>query len=502
MADNFLYVAADEKVLASSISSTDTTITLNNLNSRDGTALTMADFGTTGFATLEPNGAAMELISFTGITGNQLTGVTRGLRFEAPYTQDVPLQLAHSAGATLVFSNSPQFYNQLTSGENEETINQVWTFINTSIPRQDTYLGPTLDQEFAPKKYVDDTATAGAPDANETTKGIVQLSTSAELAVGTSLGSTGARLVAPNDLFNATASATTLVPVTDGAGKLDQGFLDLSDSFTFTGAVTASSTLDIDVATNWQLGGVAYTGTMADLNEASAFFQTTSITGAQAESLIDGSVLDASVHSHDGTLGAKSSTGEFTYAGYPQPDVWMSAQGAITPNTGALGSFISSGAGWSFVFDLTPVNGDPDSAVYEWADLPATAEWRMCFTNGTTGDRSFGFSNAGLGIAYNNTTIRRVAFGANGGTLYAVTCNGATTTTTDISAGLTLTDWHTYRIEAGATSAEFFVDGVSLATINTTYPSGAAGVAVEVGGGGTANGEDLLFSPVVITQSI
>lgn len=161
MADNVKYVAAGEKTLASGISSTDTTITLSDLNSRDGTALTMADFGAIGYATLQPNTNLMELISFTGISSTSLTGVTRGLKFEADYTQDTALRKAHAAGSKMVFSNSPQLYDEMAAKDNDETITETWTYTDPNIPRMDAYSAPTDDEQLATKKYVDDIAAGG-----------------------------------------------------------------------------------------------------------------------------------------------------------------------------------------------------------------------------------------------------------------------------------------------------------------------------------------------------
>ena len=48
-----------------------------------------------------------------------------------------------------------------------------------------TSAAPTTDYQIANKKYVDDTAVAGAPDASTTTKGIIELATEDEVQTGT-----------------------------------------------------------------------------------------------------------------------------------------------------------------------------------------------------------------------------------------------------------------------------------------------------------------------------
>lgn len=190
MADELKYVAAGEKTLSASITSSQLTVELTDLNSRAGDALVMDDFGVIGYATLEPGGANMELISFDGISGTQLTGVIRGLKFEAPYDTDLDLRKAHAGGATLVFSNSPQLYDKFTSKDNDETINGIWTFTNPNYPRMDSAApAATDDEQLVTKKMLDDTAIAGAPDATEIAKGVIEVATQAETESGAIAGS-------------------------------------------------------------------------------------------------------------------------------------------------------------------------------------------------------------------------------------------------------------------------------------------------------------------------
>ena len=339
MADNFLYVAAGEKTLASSLTSSATTIELADILSRAADALTMADFGTIGYATIEPNGSSMELISFTGISGTSLTGVTRGLGFESPYTTVAALQLPHSAGVTVVFSNSPQLYNKLAGKDNDETIAETWTFTNPNYPRMDSAVtAPTDDEQLITKKYADDLVIAGAADASTTVKGIVELATSAESQAGTDSGSTTASLVAlPSDIaanvqnashvFAADAEASdtyaiTLSPapsayatgqlfcftantVNTGAATLNVNALgaiaikknhdqDLEDGDIESGSYV---TVAYDGTVFQMLNQQATMPTTALLTEMATFFGTTNATGAEMETLTDGSDAD-SLHYH------------------------------------------------------------------------------------------------------------------------------------------------------------------------------------------------------------
>lgn len=160
MADNFQYVQSIKHTLAGSgVTATATTIVLKSFQLPDGsTNITLSDFGTIGFGTLEPGTTREEVISFTGVTQNadgtaDLTGVTRGLRFVSPYTTLAANRKAHSGGSIFVISNNPQHYDKLAGKDNDETILQTWTY--NKFPVKSGGLTPTSADEFATKSYVD-----------------------------------------------------------------------------------------------------------------------------------------------------------------------------------------------------------------------------------------------------------------------------------------------------------------------------------------------------------
>lgn len=198
MADNFKYVQAQSTTVAGAGSSIgDTTVTLTSFLQIDAsTTLTMTNFGSIGFGTLEPgSGTNEEQISFTGITQNSngtatLTGVKTVL-FIAPYTQTSGLAKSHVGGAQFIISNTAGFYDEFVSKDNDETVNGIITYAQFPITPSSA---PTTNYQVANKKYVDDTAVAGAPNASTTTKGIVQEATQAQTDAKTTSGSTGAEL--------------------------------------------------------------------------------------------------------------------------------------------------------------------------------------------------------------------------------------------------------------------------------------------------------------------
>jgi hypothetical protein len=192
--------------LGSSISSTATTVLLSSfLEPVTGTPYTMALLNTDiAYGTIAPRTASAEFISFTGITQNSngtatLTGVVRGLAKKSPFTTDSAYKLPHSGQSQFIISDAPQVFNKYVTLENTETITGKKTFPaggNANAPVSGTvYAAPTADLEYASKKYVDDIAIAGAPDATTTVKGIVEIATQAEVDAGTATGGTGASIV-------------------------------------------------------------------------------------------------------------------------------------------------------------------------------------------------------------------------------------------------------------------------------------------------------------------
>lgn len=312
MADNFRFAQLQPFSLAGAGAVTgDTSITLKSMTTIDGASLSMAtDFGSTGYGTLEPgNGTLEEQISFTTLTNNSNGTVTLGgvksVAFTYPYTETSGLAKTHAGSTSFVISNTSGFYNKLTSKSDDETITGTWTFTNPNYPRMDTATpAPTDDEQLATKKYVDDTAVAGAPVSTPSTLGIVKISTTAAdpanpIAVGdndirvspvslTTLtagqvaalgGTSGTPSVSnkyvTNDDTSATGSGSKVVRGT--SGKIDRSWL--SNAFGGTGADGALSssagttTIDLGNASvvekNYTSISLTGTSTIAFTNPAS-----------------------------------------------------------------------------------------------------------------------------------------------------------------------------------------------------------------------------------------
>lgn len=156
------FVQARKTTLYTPVSSTETSeIVLSKLVDIYGNELSMSDFGTTMYVTINPGGDSEEIISVTGFTRNSDdtvtldTGITRALKAVSDYTSGGTAS-AHAAGTTVVVSNNPQLYKAIldvmVNNFGEQTIAGVKTF--SSLPKT-TAGDPVEDNDLARKNYVD-----------------------------------------------------------------------------------------------------------------------------------------------------------------------------------------------------------------------------------------------------------------------------------------------------------------------------------------------------------
>jgi len=233
--------------------------------------LSMADFGSIGYATIEPGvPARQEFISFTGITQNAngtaiLTGVVRGLAPVSPYTASSTMRFPHGGATKIIISNSPPFYNNFALQTNDATITGVYTYASTSLPRvsidtTDAQVSAATSS-FATINLLNSLSIAGAPNGSEIVKGIWEGATALESASSTVLGATGAGLVIQSRYatdtplsgcavgYTSTAGAGCSVIATL-AGKIKQTFLDIFTTVnTWTGTNTFTATTTFSAPT-------------------------------------------------------------------------------------------------------------------------------------------------------------------------------------------------------------------------------------------------------------
>ena len=228
-----------EKFLKTDVLSTDSTFKLRDIvwyTGSDGVdvSLTASDFGTgaVGWGVFEPRTSRQEFFKWDAstITSATSTGATitlRGLPFGSDYvTESSTRKFAHPSGSkVLLFTDYGAFWNTFANIANTETVTGVWTFSATPTITN----APSANTDAANKAYVDGVAVSGAPNANTTTKGIVEIATGAELAAGTGTGGTGAAVVPAGSSFTNTSSGAAdvnKIPVLGSSGEIAQGFLD------------------------------------------------------------------------------------------------------------------------------------------------------------------------------------------------------------------------------------------------------------------------------------
>lgn len=230
-----------ETSLVARITSSATSFTLTNGTDKDGTALASSTYG---FVIDE--GTAVEEFVLADCTGSTCTNATRGLSVRTGTTSVAALAFEHRRSASVKITDAPSLVfatNVLKGKQNIEnplrydaifslsdatsTSKQIpyaaWiaanfadVYNNQSISGIKTFVSspivptPTTATQAANKSYVDGVALVSAPNADYTTKGVVERATVAEITAGTSLGGTGAALfINPSDLpFSSLASTT------------------------------------------------------------------------------------------------------------------------------------------------------------------------------------------------------------------------------------------------------------------------------------------------------
>lgn len=464
MADTRKFLQVQKTSLAGSgISATATTIILSSLEhiaAVGGGTVAMTDLGTLAWGTLEPGTSREEVISFTGITQNAdgtatLTGVTRNLKTYSPYDQYSATGYAHAGGAVFIITNNPQMYDNFANKGNDETITGLWdfstsiptlpasnpttanqatrktyvdgldalamhlagtetvtgvkTFTSTAKPKYDTHPTFSANEELIDKKYADDLAIAGAPNASETVKGIVEEATDAEVTAGTAAGATGARLfVNPAKLTSAGASSSSgtteanKIIRANSTGKLDVSYL--------IGGTGADGALSISSGTTTvNLGGAQF----YVLN-----YTSISITGT-------GKLAFSNPHANGTTIIIRSQ-GNVTLTSSSAPMIDCSGLGG---DGGAASSGGNNSGTDGISFSVFRTNKAPSGT---GGAVPTTLILSSLIFNSTIFSQKYPYLFVGAGGASGgaNSTTATSGTGGKGGGCLIIECGGAWNFTT------------------------------------------------------------------------
>lgn len=327
------------------------------------------------------------------------------------------------------------------------------TFSATSTLSQGGLLGYSIDGSsdnlaIANKSYVDGVSVAGASNANETTKGIVELATKAEASLGTSLGGTSARLALPASMATSTSQvATTSVVVTNTSGKIDPTFVSSTAyslaSTTLTSTTSISNLVDQNFIRINKFGGTGADGaltltsgtTTIDLGgEAIVTKNYTSIS-------ITGTGALAFSNSHaNGTIVILKSQGDVTITCSNAPCISVVSNGGTggagrngTTGNGAGGTSgialslfnnPSAGGGGTQTSGSSDVSGTAGSAIA----IATTFSKIFSATNFLTLQKyqhAFTGSGGGGGAVYVNSSTGTGGTGGNGAGALIIECGGA-----------------------------------------------------------------------------
>ena len=368
----------------------------------------------------------------------------------------------------------------------------------------------TADVDIATKKYIDDIAISGSPDASETVKGIVEQATLAETLAGTESGSEAKLFVTPKVLQSILQGQASTYLVEDGAGADDAYTTTATPTlasyttgqvFTckFAVANTGACTLDIDSVAvtdikKWANGAkvaletgdiiVNYVGlleydgtdfmllsmtatmpTTALLSEMATFFGATDITGAEAETLTDGSNADAE-HTHSFNTLRRLKTLASHQLGEDDAEVASASTTGNFTKTNQTMVLNNGGGGGGTYVHWNDVNVD------DWSN-DANLDIFAGFNTATNLIGFIGFGLATETSPSSTTQVKRhVGFLFNAsGEVFASMADGTTQElSTDI--GITITNTNHFRIEfTGGTSAKFYVNETLVATLSTNPPA-------------------------------
>lgn len=489
------YNSVPAKDLFSDLTSVGTNFKLKDIEDWGGNDLTAAAFSDT-YTWVTLINDARTLVEFmlvvtATIPNATTTGIDiykRGFKYYADGTVNdedevVANKLSWTSGETKVLlgTNPPIMYGGLLNKENDQTITGKFTFPeggDANAPVSGTsYVAPTDDLEYASKKYVDDTAISGSPDATETVKGIIEIATTAEIDAGTATGATGASLgTRPDNL--ATSIYGVQLPTSDE-----------KDALAGTSGTPSSSNeyvTDDDTAVAATANKVARRNATGDVT-----VNTTPTAGDDAASK---DYADSNITNLENswlTLWKSfKGTDNFTYIA---PSVVAGDIGSLIASDDGSSTLTSYKNGYTVVGNTN--TSDDGISIYLTADdfldgIDMAQDFevgcrgflteRNAWTASQNGSFFWvGFANLADGASFNDkadlTTVDHAGLfieytNGTGWTAYMKTGDGSSTTETSLGTGFAPTSVQTFKVTFDGTTVEFFIDGASEGTLTTTLP--------------------------------
>lgn len=224
----------------------------------DGQTITASAIGDFIVITVNPGAANEEKISASTVScsGTTLTWTitNRGLSFASATSTITANKKQHAIGETVIISNDDQFLaTQYVDIDGVQTIAALKTFtsgamFSTAASSTDECTGTS---EYCTKDYIDNSVNQGAATSTEALGGIVELATALEVASSTDLGSTRplvlqAKYATSTPAYSCNSSGTIgalCTVIARNSGKIHQLWIDLTEDFTFTGALNIAASV-------------------------------------------------------------------------------------------------------------------------------------------------------------------------------------------------------------------------------------------------------------------
>ena len=497
MADNQKYVQAQSFQLAGSgVSVGANSMTLSSFNGIDGTPLTMANFGTTGFGTVQPGSRDQEeQIVFTGVVQNlngtaTLTGVSSVL-FVSPYTQTANFQKSHPGGATFIISNTSGFYDTFANKNDDETIVGSWTFpgtTGTGRPKNVVDADATLDTELITHGELARAVITGAVAASETVPGISMEATQADVDAKTAfrnyLGNPYRLFLDPAKMrstkYNDYVADTGAANVYAIAPSPTNTAYSAGQQFTFKAANTNTGTSTLNV------NGIGAVTIKVDSNILSAG----DIQAGQIYSVVyDGTDFQLVSVPH-GIV-----NGNYTVNADERISEWYTTQ-ILAPFPGGAGETpwtITAGVtNTQYANGAVVTKNDAFSASASLTGITLTTVQPLVFgptinlrlkvvvssiTPTTDISAGIGFNVGGTAVlpTDNNAAVNFIFYNGN---IYTHTANDVTHTSNIIQAYTTGQTLLLEIVVNGNTNAEFYINGTLVDTITTDLPNGQTAALV------------------------
>ncbi len=488
----------------SGVSSSASSITLKTLTlPQTGQKLVDSDFSDTFYVTLEPgNKKKQEIAACTTVTQNSggdatLSGCSRGMSPITPYTASTSLRFTHGGGTQVIFSDPPQLFREYASKENTETISGAWTF--STYPK---YTDSTLcsdNEDFCTKRYVDTLVNQGAATSSESTGGISELATQIEMASSTPWSADFPHVIQSKYATSTPAADRQglFVAVTENDGYLSQLFLDLTESFTWTGSqlfANATITEHLIVGTSvfdatptstgltiiggfFLDGNATTTGNLFTFNNVETIFNSTSTFNR----LLDGTPSTTLAYGYNAVV--EQMLGGFTFCRYNDGvELTTNGTGAATANSD---DFSITGAANADTATLSSCNFDTtkDWTFTTYVDLAPFADITLNFGVGVT---NFDRSGGADGVDHAHFVVY-----SSSGILEASVSDGATqATSTNLAGFATITNLNKYTIQRHDGEINFFINDIIRATMTSNLPDITTGIPVQfrVEGDGSPGG--------------